>query len=325
MLLHRQLGNSLREEKAPIPGQKKNVNMKVVEGQKDITGTLSPEFAHAKSTVYFKNCYGCKFTLETTVVKVLIERCYGCTFTLNGKIMTSTIEIWKCDDCNVNIGSTVMTLQVDMVKKLELKFAKKEQFNSLIWAGAYDLRLTFGDSDDVLTDGYEEMKKIYTDIDDKFDQFIVRFIDGKLISEQIIRLKNGFPTTQREADTFDEQKKANDEKVEEYVRQLLDTNPSPLGLKRLKQKDKGAMKKPRNLKLSSGDNTEAYTFAKDPEADSDSSDEECEPSDLGEALLAKNITKKDSPAKEAPKKGSGKKESDAKKDSGKKESDTKKD
>jgi hypothetical protein len=42
-----------------------------------------------------------------------------------------------------------------------------------------------------------------------------------LTSEQIVRLKNGFPTTEREAKEFDEKQKANELAREEYVRNLV--------------------------------------------------------------------------------------------------------
>ena len=58
-------------------------------------------------------------------------------------------------------------------------------------------------------------------IDEKIDQFIVRYVKGKLIQEQIVRLDNGFPTTEREADEFDKQKERNDKLYEEHIRQLL--------------------------------------------------------------------------------------------------------
>jgi hypothetical protein len=46
-----------------------------------------------------------------------------------------------------------------------------------------------------------------------------------LTSEQIVRLKNGFPTTEREAKEFDEKQKANELAREEYVRNLVKVRP----------------------------------------------------------------------------------------------------
>ena len=58
-------------------------------------------------------------------------------------------------------------------------------------------------------------------INEQIDQFIVRYVKGKLLQEQIVRLENGFPTTDREADEFDRQKERNDKLYEEHVRALL--------------------------------------------------------------------------------------------------------
>jgi len=71
------------------------------------------------------------------------------------------------------------------------------------------------------------MKKLHPDINDQFDQFIVRWLKdetGKQIlkSEQIVRLANGFPTTEREAADWDEKAKANKLTMEAYVRKLVE-------------------------------------------------------------------------------------------------------
>ena len=53
------------------------------------------------------------------------------------------------------------------------------------------------------------------------DQFIVRYVEGELLQELIVRLENGFPTTDREADAFAERKKKNDVIYENFIRSLL--------------------------------------------------------------------------------------------------------
>jgi hypothetical protein len=147
------------------------------------------------------------------------------------------------------INSPIKTLQADLSKKLSLVYKSKDIYGSLVWSGIYDLSLKVGD--DVHESGYEQMKVEYPDINDQFDQFIVRYLNvrlhtaharphahthdayaradtrlrfdpqGTLTAEQIVRLKNGFPTTEREAKEFDEKQKANDAAMENYVRNLV--------------------------------------------------------------------------------------------------------
>ena len=59
------------------------------------------------------------------------------------------------------------------------------------------------------------------DYKERFDQFIVRYVKGKLLQELIVRLPNGFPTTDREADAFDAEKEKNDRLYEAHVRKMI--------------------------------------------------------------------------------------------------------
>jgi hypothetical protein len=68
--------------------------------------------------------------------------------------------------------------------------------------------------DSRLETGYTLMKEKHADLSEQTDQFIVRFVEGKLLQELIVRLKNGYPTTEREAAVFD----ANQRKKEEHMR-----------------------------------------------------------------------------------------------------------
>merc|ERR1712098_715346 len=65
--------------------------------------------------------------------------------------------------------------------------------------------------DESLDTGIETIdREEVPDFKERFDQFIIRHVKGKLIQELIVRLENGFPTTEREAAAFDAQKEKND-------------------------------------------------------------------------------------------------------------------
>jgi len=67
------------------------------------------------------------------------------------------------------------------------------------------------------------MTSIYPEIKEDFDQFIVRILEGKPISEQVVRLENGFPTTEREAQAFDEKAEKNKKAAAKHIRKLVKT------------------------------------------------------------------------------------------------------
>jgi len=216
-------------EKAKIQAQLGNVKqqiVKLVTGKKGETKTfesedMGDESFSAKGTVYFKNCEECEYVLNAPSVKVLIEACNKCAFTLNGHIKTEILEVWK-SETSLKINTTVKTLQADMCPKLSIQFNKAESLGNIVWAGIQQLSIKFDDSPhNTLETSLEEMKKEVPDLNPEIDQFIVRFIDDKLKQELVVRLENGFPTTEREANDFDEKSKINAEKAEAYVRMLV--------------------------------------------------------------------------------------------------------
>jgi len=133
--------------------------------------------------------------------------------------------MWKCNDCVINANTKISTIQLDLVKKVKVEYDKKKaDYHSIVWAGVHDLDLSFKDAPDhKLITGFSHMKEsgVYPDLKEELDQFIIRFIDGKLLSEQIVRLQNGYPTTEREAKFFDAEQKKKEEALMKQAESLL--------------------------------------------------------------------------------------------------------
>lgn len=96
-----------------------------------------------------------------------------------------------------------------------------------MWAGVNDLSIEFPTkhSEHNLLTGLKQMNEEYDDLNEEIDQFIVRFVDGKLISEQVVRLSNGYPTTNREADEYDERRNRNEELATEHIKKMASLTP----------------------------------------------------------------------------------------------------
>jgi len=188
--------------------------------------------------VYLKDCHDGEYVLATPCTKVMIEGCTRCKVFLNAQIKTEVVEIWKCEATTLMINSAVKTLQADLSRDIAFRFAKKETFSQIVWGGVYGLDVSFLDAEDSLTSGFEHMKAVYPDVNDQTDQFIVRFVDGKLITEQVVRLQNGFPTTEREAAEFDEKMAKEEQDRQEYMRKLVKFAAPKLGLKNDKKRPK---------------------------------------------------------------------------------------
>jgi len=158
-----------------------------------------------QATLYIKNCQDCEYVIDSMCTKIFIEGCQNTKVTLNHKIITSVVELYKCETLALHINTNVGTLQSDMCKKLHVEVKHQDLFKNLVWAGVHDLTLHFlDDAQHRLESGYTQMKSLYPNLVEETDQFITRIVKGKLLTEKIIRLDNGYPTTEREKKEFDD-------------------------------------------------------------------------------------------------------------------------
>ncbi|KAJ1479197.1 hypothetical protein T484DRAFT_1628945 [Baffinella frigidus] len=195
---------ALKRAKADIEknGLKSNAVQHVIQDRKGEEQTLSdlPDLA----AVHFKNCKNCTFTFpaDTKVVKVLVEGCTGCCVRLERcLVLTATLEVWRCEDCEVVVDCELGTVQVDLCSVLRLTFAKRENMGSVVQAGVHKMTLSFLDgAHPPVETGLEELRAAHPDdtINEGSDQYISRFIAGALLTERIVRLTNDYPTTLRE-------------------------------------------------------------------------------------------------------------------------------
>jgi hypothetical protein len=168
-------------------------------------------------SLYFKKCSDSTFEVNSLCVKIFVEECKNMNFVLNGKVITETLEVWKCEAVNVKVNTKVHTLQVDLCKETHFHFTDVDHFNRMVWAGSEDLHLCLP-NDLSLKTGMAAMKENNSAVVDS-DQFIVRVFKNKLngklqiANELVVRLQNGFPTTEREAREFDQRQEENLQKL----------------------------------------------------------------------------------------------------------------
>jgi hypothetical protein len=219
----------LREMKSHFPLKEQEAHYLL--GEKDVRSTI--DINKEKATIFFKDCVDSEYVIESTCARILIEDCHNCKITVNGRVMSSVIEAWKCENLNIAANTKVHTLQLDVSTNLNVHFAKKDDFYMVIWAGLHDFTMTFANDPSVLKTGVAQMKETYgaETVDDRQSQFIVRFIEGALLSERVVRLPNGYPTTEREKKIYEE----NQQKKEDELRKLLQMVPSEVIAKQIQQ------------------------------------------------------------------------------------------
>jgi len=201
--------------------QKMNQKIKLIEGQK-LTKLFTDKDIESTETLFFKNCEDSKFVVGAMSTKVCIEKCKNCSFVFNGKVITQVQELWNNINVNVVNNTIIKTVQVDLCHGVDLCFDKTESFNRVVWAASEKLKIHFKEKEaahHIVDTGITEMKKLNPTINEKVDQFIVRLIKNKvtekidLRNELIIRLDNGFPTTEREEREFQRRQEANLQKL----------------------------------------------------------------------------------------------------------------
>eukprot|EP01129_Flabellula_baltica_P009159 TRINITY_DN3696_c0_g1_i1.p1 TRINITY_DN3696_c0_g1~~TRINITY_DN3696_c0_g1_i1.p1 ORF type:complete len:396 (+),score=134.34 TRINITY_DN3696_c0_g1_i1:67-1188(+) len=183
-----------------------------------------------KPVVYIKENKDCVFDIgrRLTLVKLFIEDCHDCVITVNCPLSTGVIELWKCSNVVLNVNNETGTLQVDLSSDITLDFQHKKYLGSVVQAGVHNLNFVFRDSEEFnFLSGLEQLKEQYPDLDlnETHDQFITRWIKKELLTELIVRMENGYPTTDREQQEM-EQNGATDENLSKF----LETAAPALGI-----------------------------------------------------------------------------------------------
>lgn len=187
-------------------------NEKKVLGEDDIS---------ADEVIVFTKCKNCEYTVNTHCTKVFINHCEDLTLRLNGKIITATVEADYCERLNLLIGTQVGTLQVEQCKKINAVYAARELLSGyVIWAGCFLFRIQVGQGEtpDLMRCDFGLTAKFDKTVNLERTQFKVWYgPQGKLVCDKIIRLKNGFPTTQREDAEYERKREADVSKLAERM------------------------------------------------------------------------------------------------------------
>eukprot|EP00050_Salpingoeca_kvevrii_P013230 m.27457 g.27457 ORF g.27457 m.27457 type:complete len:479 (-) comp4775_c0_seq1:258-1694(-) len=193
-------------------------------GKKGVTEVITADDINSNATVVISGCSDSKFTLDALCTKVFVQGCNNLELFVNGKILTGTIEVFKCENLTLHFAVKVGTLQVDMSTNVTANFAEIKHFHDqqdatsknhcmVVWAGVENLGLNVLESGHSHFTGFAQMREAYNDLVMERSQFRVCYNkDGtsyKFKEEQIVRLENGFFTTTQEKNEFDAREEAN--------------------------------------------------------------------------------------------------------------------
>lgn len=184
-------------------------------------------------SLHIRECTKQRFEIKTCArpIKLFIERAKDTTVSFAGVVKTSTMEIWDCKNCEITFESEIAatkTTQIDGCENVTLLFPNRENIGSIYHSETRGLSIVF--TDESMLDG----KNIHTveidhqrhentidennnnnnsdnkndDDDDeskgknkrnvRVTQHLTRYVDGKILTERVIRGKDEFPMTARE-------------------------------------------------------------------------------------------------------------------------------
>jgi len=182
-----------------------------------------------KAILYWKSDKNCQFTVSKRAnpVKIFIQDCHDCVFHFLGEITTGFVELWRCSNIIVHVNIEIGTFQVDLSNNVKISYQHKKYLGSVVQNCVENLQIEFADSEENnFVTGVEQLKQQYQDFLDT-DQFISRWIRKELLTERLIRVQGGYPTTERELAEDEEQGEL---KTRESLNKFLEENGQSLGI-----------------------------------------------------------------------------------------------
>lgn len=112
-------------------------------------------------------------------------------------------EVYKCERLNFEVDAALKTFQVEGCKDVSVVFSSRDHFQTVIFAGTRNLSVSFKDHEDAVETGFDRMRDLAPEeeraaLREDIDQWIIQYAGDELLTEKIIRLPNGFPSTERQ-------------------------------------------------------------------------------------------------------------------------------
>jgi len=189
-------------------GNAKATNMKTYAHQTGVKKVLTKSDYDRKATLVFQGCNDCEYTLDYLCTKVFVQVCNNFKLIIDKKVVTQTVEFYKCNNVTMQANKKIRTCQVDMSNNVKLVYKTRDNIDGVIWAGCEDLMVRVEDADKVLKTGFKEVSEEFADLNIERSQFKIEWLNGKLQQDKLVRLDNGFPTTVREANEYERKQEA---------------------------------------------------------------------------------------------------------------------
>lgn len=168
-----------------------------------------------REAVLIRACEDCTFHINNNnCVKLVVLDCANVSIVVAGRLLTGVLEVINSTAVRIAIVRAVPTIQIDG-SQVTIGFVKPDLIGSIVTSANSRLNVaTASEQSDPTTvlSGAQD--------DDAMLQYVTRFIDGELATEQVIR-ENGYATTVREKTAADEKDARNAKLLEKYLSTLI--------------------------------------------------------------------------------------------------------
>mmetsp|Transcript_114 Transcript_114/g.208 ORF Transcript_114/g.208 Transcript_114/m.208 type:complete len:442 (-) Transcript_114:174-1499(-) len=185
----------------------------IVEDEKDLKQRVLEFDTQSRRVLVLKNNSDCHYYMphDQKLVKLFVEGCSRCKLHIDGSLVTSTVEISRCEDITISfMKQPTHTVQVDMSSNVTVYYAERlfDDNCKVYHSGVRNLRVDYDHVGDGNTK-YQVLDDIeLCEMHDKLNtpssaltsdrQFVTTFVDGDLITDLVVRDAGGHPTTLRE-------------------------------------------------------------------------------------------------------------------------------
>ncbi|XP_065826410.1 uncharacterized protein [Oscarella lobularis] len=181
----------------------------IVEGKRDEQLDVSSQ---RQELVFLSKCVRCKVNLNTPSAKVFLEECEDVEFLVRGLIYSGTMDIYKCKDVKIDIGSGIVIPVVSVETSRNITLAvldAKEQTRSIYVQNSTDISVSVSGS------VFSIPIPPQTDAD---CQLISSWTGEKFTSEKVVREgAHGYPTTASKKAAADAKLEAAVKKFEKMI------------------------------------------------------------------------------------------------------------
>ena len=200
----REKHEALKQAKKQWDGKKaQEEEMKFLfKDQVGVSKSLTSQDVMHRPVLVITNCKDCKLVLTDQLgglIKVFVENCENTEVTLNCGLITQHIEISHSDNMTLIVGIPTMTVQVDLVDGMVVRYQQNalKEGNRLYHAGVKRLEVHHYDSASVVHD-YTELEPSDDNVPLEERQFVTHLKNDRLVTERVRRASGMMPMTDEE-------------------------------------------------------------------------------------------------------------------------------